>query len=95
MNYIPGILLFCFIFIKKYTGCSRFYNLSLILNLIMFHPSFVLIQSLNLAGGGWRTAGRFLFVDVPVSNLCLDNVLAFLMIFARIIGHIPVIITIR
>lgn len=44
-------------------------SFSLLLNLIMFHPTFVLIQSLNLAGGHWRTAGRFLFVDVPVSNL--------------------------
>jgi len=68
------------------TGCSRFHHFSLLLNLIVFHPTFVLIQSLNRSGGGWRTAGRFLFVDVPISNLCLDNVLAFLMVLPQLSG---------
>jgi len=77
------------------TGCSRVYHFSLLLNVIVFLPTFVYIQSSNLCGGGWRTDGRFLFVDVPISNLCLDNVLAFLVVFARVMGHIPFIITIR
>jgi len=78
------------------TGCSRFHHFSLLFNLIVFYPTFVVIRSLNLAGGGWRTAGRFLFVECALFRISARTIFAaFLMGFARIVGHIPVIIKSR